>query len=100
MELKELTGRETMFVTNNEETSRSLTQRPTVARRQLHASIGALVVIALIALAAAVSLRGSPPDSQTADNAQKKPPIVKTVIRQSPSQRLQATDQAHNGRGS
>lgn len=100
MVFKELKGRETMLVASNEEKSRSLTQRPAVARRQLHASIGAIVVIALVAVAAAVSLRGSPPDGQVAANAQKKPIIVKTVVRQTPSQRLQATDQAHNGRGS
>lgn len=89
-----------MFATNEEDESRRLTHRPAVARRQLHASIGAVVVIALVALAAAVSLRTLPAPDQAATNATKASKIVKAAVRQTPSQRMQATDQSKGDRGS
>lgn len=87
------------MLARNEESSRSLTHRSTVARRQLHVSLGAVVVIALVAVAAAVGLRGSPTTDQTAAHVAKTPTIVKAGVRQLPSQRMQATDQGKTGRG-
>ena len=88
-----------MFATSRRGEGQNLTYRPTVARRQLQASLGAIVVIALVAMAATVSLRGSSSSGQTALNAPNRAPIVKTTARETPSKRMQATDQAKSGRG-
>ena len=84
--------------------SYSLTQRSVVARRQLHASIGAVVAIALIAIAAVLTVRvSSTPGQVVASDPSHRP--VKAVVREVPSQRMQAkdqtkTDQAKTDRGS
>lgn len=90
-----------MNVNDSQGESRSLTHRPAIARRQLHASVGAIVVVALIAVLAAVSLReGASNANQTAAHAPRMPTIVKAAVREKPSQRMQATDQTRSDRGS
>lgn len=94
------TGVTSMSEKHDSGSNYDLTQRSAVARRQLHASIGALLAIAVLATATALSVRVStaPAGLATADNQRHRP--VMAPVRQAPSQRMQATDQAKSDRGS
>lgn len=75
--------------------------RPSVARRQLETSIGAVVVIALVAVGSAFSMRANPgaANDQIA-KAVTAPIVVKAAVRSVPSQRMQAIDQTRLDRRS
>lgn len=75
--------------------------RPSVAKRQLEMSIGAVAVIAMVAVGAAFSARSNATvgNDQVA-HATPAPVVVKAAVRMVPSERLQATDQTRLDRRS
>lgn len=74
---------------------------PAVARRQLHMSIGAVAVIAMVAIGTAVGMRSAVPTAgETAARATNAQVIVRAAVREVPSERMQATDQTRPDRRS
>lgn len=67
---------------------------PSVAKRQLQMSIGAIVIMAVAASGIAFSIRGGAPTANDQVATMMTAPIVvKAAVRSVPSERMQATDQ-------